>query len=1752
MENKNERLKLKAFLDKVPKKYRTGNYLLACYASLPATFTPDMLYQLWLNFQTYFDLNTQTYRQIHLVAISDLLQSGLCKKIGFELFEMEPGIAKYLQTLTPAEISQKREIRISPNTPQDIAQFVLEYAKRYYVSSTHRHLYYMYSFNFIWKVDPQEAKVLFNKLIDNAVLHPSDTRRQLKILIDNIAIAQQASNQDTTQEKEPLEEKKLPQLSYTPQPGSIELTDILKADELLWQKVQEILSQAPIAPPLVTPEPITALNALLDLDFEYQPFEDISLAEHKQAYSVNAQGEVIALALRDTQLVDFDFLKNFPHLQKLYLGGNQIKDLSPITHLSKLTRLGIRYNQITELSLDFLEHLPHLQALFLTGNPITNIPQEIFDKLTNNLEAIKDHLISVQNEEDCIEVHEAKLIFVGAEAVGKSSLIRAVSQPKYTFDSENLSIPKIDRVQWRPQHITKHGQSIDFTINISNFSEQEINDSTHPFFLSKQAVYVFVWERKKGENLPELDHRLNTLSLLSHQAPIIVVQNKVDVLESEVNQKKWQKYFPNIVAFLKTSCKTGRGMEPLRETILKQILQLPHIGKIWNKSRMAIREKLASHPAHYLPYADYLQICAAHGITELEAHFLSRQLHDTKAIMHYDNDPLLKETMVLSPRWVSDAFYQLLNSQAVDENNRPIVKNGTFSQLDLPYLWNDIRFRYQRSFLLQLMEHLEQVFKLANTDKYIIPKGLPVEPPTEWDNFIPDFSPAIIRVRREYHYEFMPEGLFSRFMCLLQSYIVDNLFWKYGVALTHEDSQAVVLWDDRSSIKIIKMEVWGAQASQLLARTRDILNSVHLTLGNPPFTEKVPCICTECIQDDQPYLYNYQTLLKFQEKRRMTIACERSFEDVSVVELLESITSPQKRLTLLIKNYQLFEFFQRLNPRGLTDESFFWSFLREFIVMGANDFFIQQLELWVETTLEAAEIRLNDFESPADQELTQWFALLDQEKFVDFFEAMSSRNLTDFAFAGLRHQFIYGGLDNLLVDRLKTWLLYPHLEEMFAIPELNKRPQVVRSLMPLLEQDKFADFFEALTKRGINDHRLGRLREQYVWGDTNTLFKQQLKVWWLYFSDVNQTTKPQETLDLLEFIDYNAFDAFFQQLIQQGIRDHDLAYLRRNFILDVSDVDFAERLKVWTIFENSSAINRYPSLPGILEQKSVKHLMNLVETLQIKQFFEAVEALQIQDPAIAQFRQRYAESNKGGFQFTRQLTAWVLDHFSFENLLENTLPGSKERLLGLIREKRMDNFFQELEALDVPSYVLDNLSNQNDYSYAKKLERWVTNYFNNRQETIGKVPSNVTKIIQEVKEKKLESIDLGYLGLMEIPEEVYRLSHLKTLILGSHRSKNQGEMNQIISIAEKITHLQKLEKIYLSDNLIQSLPEGITQLKNLKTLGLSRNEIEEIPKIIFEITSLETLYLSGNPIKEIPTQILDLKNLQTLGLNSVKIPGFPDEIEDLENCWQMVKDHLKNTSTQALKHAFKNSRTLILSKGVYQVIPMNELLYIEAQNNGCLVFTNQNIIETNQKLHTIIEKFQSDQVIQTHRSYAINLQKITSYDSNFTYVTLDSTDIKSKLKVKFAKTVWIGASYRENLKNALSGGFTNSSSSVQESKLNDLQKSTTINFTERGIIHPITLSDILYVQANNKYSFIVTDTNEIDVLGSLKSIEEKLLPYGIVKVNRSFLVNLDKIIRFDKPTTYVDIEHWERKHILYHTFQVTISNRSNVRDYFDI
>jgi Leucine-rich repeat (LRR) protein len=163
--------------------------------------------------------------------------------------------------------------------------------------------------------------------------------------------------------------------------------------------------------------------------------------------------------------------------------------------------------------------------------------------------------------------------------------------------------------------------------------------------------------------------------------------------------------------------------------------------------------------------------------------------------------------------------------------------------------------------------------------------------------------------------------------------------------------------------------------------------------------------------------------------------------------------------------------------------------------------------------------------------------------------------------------------------------------------------------------------------------------------------------------------------------------------------------------------------------------------------------------------------------------------------------------------------------------------------------------------------------------------------------KGLEYFSLIACNLTSIPKEIGELSNLETFII---------KLNEISTLAPEIGKLKKLTYLALSYNQIEVLPDQIGELKKLKNLHLTGcklkflpvtignctnlaelevddNSLTTLPVEIGNLKSLANLDASGNSLKSIPSSLGRLTKLEILNFKDNKIISFPDELSNLKN-----------------------------------------------------------------------------------------------------------------------------------------------------------------------------------------------------------------------------------------------------------------------------
>jgi internalin A len=302
---------------------------------------------------------------------------------------------------------------------------------------------------------------------------------------------------------------------------------------------------------------------------------------------------------------------------------------------------------------------------------------------------------------------------------------------------------------------------------------------------------------------------------------------------------------------------------------------LPHVGVGLPATWKRVREALEQNQSEYITLDEYLSICQEQGFTRRKDKLqLSGYLHDLGICLHFQDDPLLKNIVILKPSWGTDAVYRVLDDTEV------IANHGLFTRKELDRIWSEQKYTGMHDELLQLMMKFQLCYTLEANEAYIAPQLLSSDQPKyRWD----PKGGLVVR----YEYEFLPKGIVTRFIVAMHRLIAGgNLVWKTGVVLERGDSRAEII--EEYSQRRIRVRVCGPDAYRLFAIVDEHLERLHAALPRLKYEQFLPCPCKECLGKAEPYGFALDKLIKMARKDQ-AIQCHESGEMVDAAQLVREI-----------------------------------------------------------------------------------------------------------------------------------------------------------------------------------------------------------------------------------------------------------------------------------------------------------------------------------------------------------------------------------------------------------------------------------------------------------------------------------------------------------------------------------------------------------------------------------------------------------------------------------------------------------------------------------------------------------------------------------------------------------------------------------------------------------------------------------------------------------------------------------------------
>ncbi len=560
-------------------------------------------------------------------------------------------------------------------------------------------------------------------------------------------------------------------------------------------------------------------------------------------------------------------------LTTLYLSDNQLTALPPeIGQLSRLEGLNLSDNQLAALPLE-LGRLTMLEFLDLDGNPLTSPPPEVVQQGT---QAILAYLRSML--EAGVRQWVSKLLVVGEGGVGKTSLLRALRGETYIE-----GLPTTHGIAIRSLALAHPAEpDVTMTMNTWDFGGQEIYHATHQFFLTNRSLFLLAWNARHGFEQGKLYYWLDTIKALAPESPVLLVATHIDERDPNIPLSDLRDKYPQIAGQCAISNKTGMGIEELRQAIADAAACLPLIGETWPTTWLNAANAIRARPEQHITPHQLRELTAEHGVADSSAGVLARWLHELGDILYFPDNDDLKDTVILKPQWVTQYISKVLVSEEV------INRHGVFTRAHMDELWATLDAGMREHFL-RLMERFDLSYRtLDNHEISLVVERLPFEPPDyapRWDAV--KMNGECNEITMRFRLSTIPAGIPTWFIVRSHRFTTGN-HWRNGALFedNREDGKHLALARAFPHERYLELSVRGPAPQNFFALLKD---GIEVTLARFPGLEikrMIPCPG----HGGQPcsHEFDYADLLK-RVKKKPTIECPKSIEDISVIDLLFGI-----------------------------------------------------------------------------------------------------------------------------------------------------------------------------------------------------------------------------------------------------------------------------------------------------------------------------------------------------------------------------------------------------------------------------------------------------------------------------------------------------------------------------------------------------------------------------------------------------------------------------------------------------------------------------------------------------------------------------------------------------------------------------------------------------------------------------------------------------------------------------------------------
>jgi internalin A len=638
-----------------------------------------------------------------------------------------------------------------------------------------------------------------------------------------------------------------------------------------------------------------------------------------------------SLALGGNQIGDAGAtaLARMTGLTSLALKGNQIGDAGAeaLARLTGLTSLNLGRNQIGDAGATALARMTGLSSLVLGGNQIGDagasaildawadparadqrrvldlrengnigglLPAEVLEQTdAQALIAAWRRFREAEARGELRPLNEAKVLVLGNEAVGKTSLVRFLVDGLPRDESEQKTAGIVIRRDVPIGDWSAEGSAI--RLHFWDFGGQEIMHQTHCYFLTRRSLYLVVLEDRREDDRSVYDW-LKVIRSRGGESPVLIIINKCDegAPKLRLDETAIRAAYRNVAGFVAVSCNEGSAerIAGLRQEIAKLVAhdpRLKHVRDPFPPEQLRVKRAVAvaADEARYLERAAFLRLCEEADEPGLRItnpdlqRSLLQLLHDLGTVVAHglerERSDAAREVTLLDPNWLTEAIYRLLNSKRI------LDQGGTFGREDMAAELDPERYPPERhGYIVDMMQEREigLCFRLPGQgERWLMPECLPTVGPD-----VEGFFESALRFR--FRYDFLPIGLVPRLIVEAYNKFTDQpTRWRTGALLTAAGCKVLVRADlDKSRVDLAVTGPEARRRSALAAVLHD-LEAVHKLNPEIGTEARVP------LPDEPEVDVSYEHLLQLEAEEGAVYSYrpEKAARKYAVRELLDGV-----------------------------------------------------------------------------------------------------------------------------------------------------------------------------------------------------------------------------------------------------------------------------------------------------------------------------------------------------------------------------------------------------------------------------------------------------------------------------------------------------------------------------------------------------------------------------------------------------------------------------------------------------------------------------------------------------------------------------------------------------------------------------------------------------------------------------------------------------------------------------------------------